>query len=115
MKNTTEKTIMAVLELAANKPEVKEATAIVERLAQYHIGYLKTAYEWISSTSSHCFVVEFSGRLPFVSINPDICTAIVLMNQRIMSEFAKPEADLSTPTLTALESADLRTEYATAS
>jgi hypothetical protein len=95
MKNTSKLIYAAVQELAANKPETKEATAIVERLAQYHLGYLNTQYEWIESTRSHCFVVAFSGRLPIVAMHPDICTAIVLVNDRIMQAFRQPWPDLA--------------------
>lgn len=103
MKNTSKKVMAAVLELVANTPETKEAVAIVERLAQYHLGYLATKYEWIESTKSHAFCVEFSNRLPFVAISPDLCTAIVLINQRIMTAFKKPDYDLTSTDQTALE------------
>ena len=119
MKDTSKTIMAAVQTLTANTPETKEATAIVERLVQGYLGYRKTSYEWIEATKSHAFCVEFSGRLPFVAISPDLCTAIVLINQRVISAFQKSDKDLTRPTQTALEAGnwpldDLRTEYASA-
>ena len=108
MKNTTKRIYNAVLELAANTPELKEAMQIVELLAQYHVGYQKTWYEWLGTTKSHSFCVEFSGRLPIVAIHPDMSTAIVLINQRIMNAFKQRETDLSNPIPTALECLEVR-------
>lgn len=133
MKNSTKTIMAAIQQIAANKIETDEATAIVERLAQCYLGYQETHYDWLQTTKSHSFCVEFSGRLPIVAIHSDLSTAIVLVNQRIMQAFKQPDIDLTGTEQTALEclevhnhggeeiteaflsetdNSDLRTEYA---